>query len=421
MAEVITLTHQEDNNTSAPIIQSSNKPLIVKRNGKNVQVDIPQELLSQMIVYNSKQKVSVLELSQTCNVMLITLRHLRCCLCKYAIVRMAELYKVLLQCNTVPVLIHYESEEEATEYIERYSVYKDHPNRDVIYNLFRVADPTGSYFYEKLKVEENAARFLFDLGISLPKALQLEKRTQLKNPKNIVRKHWTRYPAFFIIEKGRCVNAFYSQSFGGTIDYTRALVDPEQQSCVGDVCAQSMPLEQLNEMFGVYINLANFQGKDTDVFNMFTGSGFCIKEKIANEDILPLDADSIDIQTVLQDTNMRRYFKLYAMKEMSVENLLFYESVLLYRSNQDDKTIEKEAKDIYNTYLIPNSNLEINIGGEMRKKITLIINGENVDQQIDRTLFDGIISYLESSNLSDTFNRFKRHDSFVEMIENRKK
>jgi hypothetical protein len=396
------------------------KQLVVKRNGKNFKVEIAPEILSQMVIYNSKHKVSVLELSQTCNVLLIPLRYMQCCLCSYAIMRMAELYKVLLQCNTIPVLIHQESEEEATEYIEQYPTFKKHPNRDVLCNLFRVADPTGSYFYDQLKVEEYSSRLIYDVAKSIPKIRHVMTTMKMERPKKIV-KHWTRYPSFFIIEKGLCVNAFYSKSFGGTIDYTRALVDPEQKSCIGDVCAQTMSLEQLNEMFGVYINLANFKGKDSDILSRLTGSSFCISESIAHDDLLPSDVDTIDLISVLQDPDMRRYFKLYSMKELSVENILFYEAVLKFRSNDNVDTIQQEAKDIFNRFLVPSSHLEINIGSHMRKKITSIIQQEEEsDLHNNRTMFDEICTYIESANLADTFHRFKRHDSFLEMIETRK-
>ena len=125
----------------------------------------------------------------------------------------------------------------------------------------------------------------------------------------------------------------------------------------------------------------------------------------------------MDLQTVLVNDDNRRFFKLYAMKEISVENVLCYEAIMKFKERSSTVTLSKEAEDIHKKFFTDGSHLEINIGAELKRDITKKLNSG----EYDRTIFDQVITYLEGNNLSDTFNRFRRHPSFLDMIDHQKR
>src|SRR3712207_5750559 len=64
------------------------------------------------------------------------------------IAKVAVHYRTLLQMNTLPILVHQESEEEGTEYFSTYAPFSDY--QPFVQNLLRVADPSGSELYQKM-------------------------------------------------------------------------------------------------------------------------------------------------------------------------------------------------------------------------------------------------------------------------------
>jgi hypothetical protein len=106
----------------------------------------------------------------------------------------------------------------------------------------------------------------------------------------------------------------------------------------------------------------------------------------------------------------REYFKAFLRIECSVENILFYEDVEHFKSLENDAKLSKSIE-IHGSYFKPNSNLELNISGLLKKKFI----DEYLESQskgfISDSIFDDILNEVIDSVLIDTFKRFKR--SFI--------
>src|SRR5690606_2515989 len=81
------------------------------------------------------------------------------------------------------------------------------------------------------------------------------------------------------------------------------------------------------------------------------------KRKTEKDDKCPSE---VTLQHVLENSQMRMYFKAFASNEYCSENILFYEEVQLYKRSMK-MMLEKRATKIVKTYLQSDSLLELNI------------------------------------------------------------
>eukprot|EP01080_Neovahlkampfia_damariscottae_P011454 gene11454-4619_t len=129
-----------------------------------------------------------------------------------------------------------------------------------------------------------------------------------------------------------------------------------------------------------------------------------------------------EIEKVLSDELGRYYFKAHATNEYSVENVLVYEEVSMFKGMPLQKDFKKEnqikkAKEIYNTFLTTNSFLQLNItdelGNEYKKRIEQL--EKSTDNNIDISdLFEDLMIEVRCGVIKDTFARFKLSRYFQE-------
>ena len=117
---------------------------------------------------------------------------------------------------------------------------------------------------------------------------------------------------------------------------------------------------------------------------------------------------------VLSNEIGRFYFRNFSKIEHSIENLLFYEEVLLFKNLKEKKELKENAIEIYNYFLSENSLFQINVtlklSNEIDKKIK--IQEEDSDDCIQIDVFDEIISDLLVNVIDDVFKRFEKSDYF---------
>ncbi|CAG8700571.1 4381_t:CDS:2 [Funneliformis mosseae] len=119
-------------------------------------------------------------------------------------------------------------------------------------------------------------------------------------------------------------------------------------------------------------------------------------------------------QAVLSNTLALDYFQKFAIKEFSVENLLFWLEVELFVSEisceiednyfEDQQTGVIHARYIYLTYISTNSPLQVNLSDEIRGDITWPIDDDDI---VERNMFDEAQAAVYQLMKGHTFIRFE--------------
>eukprot|EP01080_Neovahlkampfia_damariscottae_P002738 gene2738-4147_t len=153
---------------------------------------------------------------------------------------------------------------------------------------------------------------------------------------------------------------------------------------------------------------------DDDTIKEFFSNSFHARARRFSQ--MSEEAPPVDLAKVLTDPTSMKFFKLFATQEHSVENLIFYEEVQKYRVLNDEKRASR-AEQIMKIFFASDSIYEIS--ASRKHLIELQKKRENGDSSCD--LFDPVLREVVNMNLSDTFQRYKLSELFVEMQQNKKK
>ncbi|KAK9685880.1 hypothetical protein K7432_015336 [Basidiobolus ranarum] len=127
---------------------------------------------------------------------------------------------------------------------------------------------------------------------------------------------------------------------------------------------------------------------------------------------LTLCMESLDL--LLSSPPLMEQFKMFSVKDFTVENVLFYERCMRFRNDIGEGTgsnIAAEVSDIFDTFIAYESRLMINLTGRTRQTIQEMING-NV---YHLTMFDIAVEEVKDLMFRNTYPRFlqsKRHMYF---------
>eukprot|EP01080_Neovahlkampfia_damariscottae_P006410 gene6410-10417_t len=97
-------------------------------------------------------------------------------------------------------------------------------------------------------------------------------------------------------------------------------------------------------------------------------------------------------QCFLQTSPDREYLKEFLRLECSIENILFYEDVEIFKSIEDMKEKLLKSKEMFETYLNEDSNLEINVNRVLKKKFMNNYFESEANQFISNEIFDDFLS-----------------------------
>ncbi len=128
-------------------------------------------------------------------------------------------------------------------------------------------------------------------------------------------------------------------------------------------------------------------------------------------------------QSVLSNKLALDYFQKFAIKEFSVENLLFWLDVELFAAGiscdiEDNYFEEREtavihARYIYLTYINSNAPLQVNLSDDIRKDVTWPIDDED---NVERNMFDEAQVAVYQLMKGHTFTRFEESTEWEECV-----
>ncbi|KAK9759360.1 Regulator of G-protein signaling 20, partial [Basidiobolus ranarum] len=91
----------------------------------------------------------------------------------------------------------------------------------------------------------------------------------------------------------------------------------------------------------------------------------------------PLTATKLSFEKVVESYNLWEQFKLFAVQDFTVENVLFYERCRKLKfdwitedgTEPEISSMEMEIQDVYNTFVAPNARFMVNLNGKTRRLI----------------------------------------------------
>ena len=117
-----------------------------------------------------------------------------------------------------------------------------------------------------------------------------------------------------------------------------------------------------------------------------------------------------ELEYVLNDERSLKYFKIYASREYSVENIILFEEIQIYKTLDENKR-KIRSKQMMEIFFQKDSIHEINTSNRFIKVLERRIKEE--DFSID--LFDIVLYDVIQNNLMDTFSRFQISELHEEM------
>ncbi|ORX97880.1 hypothetical protein K493DRAFT_313890 [Basidiobolus meristosporus CBS 931.73] len=152
----------------------------------------------------------------------------------------------------------------------------------------------------------------------------------------------------------------------------------------------------------------------TSLFSRRTGNDLS-----SNINAYPLTATKVSFEQVMDNYTLWEQFKLFAVQDFSVENVLFFERCRRLKDSWTcDETgelkvevIETEVRDVYDTFITPNARLMVNLNGKTRRQIQEALNQKNISVDI----FDRAVEEVSELMFRNTYPRFiqSRRSSYL--------
>jgi Regulator of G protein signaling domain len=116
---------------------------------------------------------------------------------------------------------------------------------------------------------------------------------------------------------------------------------------------------------------------------------------------------------VLQDDPMRRRFRRYLQTLKMEENVRFWDSVLMFRSEADAHRRYVSARAIIQTFVLDSSPLQVNLSSATKQVITGAFASNDKSQLSSSDFFQSATNELfEDLRQSDAFRKFLENDTF---------
>ena len=120
------------------------------------------------------------------------------------------------------------------------------------------------------------------------------------------------------------------------------------------------------------------------------------------------------LEKIRNDIQGRNSFKQFLAKEFAEENLLFIEDVEKFESAQEDERYSMGFR-IFETYIKPGCEREVNIDAQVRKKITEKFGIHEVKKPIFREAFVSVLETLREDNLV-RYMKSDKYELFITKI-----
>eukprot|EP01080_Neovahlkampfia_damariscottae_P003468 gene3468-6117_t len=118
---------------------------------------------------------------------------------------------------------------------------------------------------------------------------------------------------------------------------------------------------------------------------------------------------------IISNSEYRQYFKAFLRQELSIEALLFFEDVEIFSQLKTSQDRFLKAEEICLSYLEETSELEINVGGRLKRNLAKQIKNAKQSGEIRIDIFDEMAQSVSSMILVDTFSRFQESQIAMEL------
>ena len=141
-----------------------------------------------------------------------------------------------------------------------------------------------------------------------------------------------------------------------------------------------------------------------------TGDGNLVKKNNAGSIISTVDDR---LYSVLHNVISLQFFHEFCLNEFSVENILFWIEVEIFKTIDEKEQRELFARYLYYTYICPiNSPLAINISDEVRQEIQFPFTSV-----VESNLFDEAQEHAYAMIKGHAYSRYEKSDIFQKFIE----
>jgi hypothetical protein len=350
---------------------SMSSVVVLTTSEEKIQIAIANEFESLMTNFNK----SVYDLSKDHKVVCLFIKWFGCPMCQEVIEEVGKNLKTMIQMNTFPVIVHQERDEVAIKY------FKNTKDLNVCHIPFA---KTSTKLQELLGID-NASLYNHAEAMIKTDLLNLmigPKKRNFTIPLN-VSNPFSKFGIIFV-ENGAVKREVIFSKLYKRID------------------------------FGMFLNdVSSYSTFDSKILQYFKDFQSSLKEKVS---ILPtheMDTKNLKkISSIVQSDLGRFYFKAFATSEYSIENISFYEQVMVFKNMKNSKSYELSAhiekiEEMFETFLKPSSIMQLNTTDEM---IYVAVKGyqeikegkvENIENLFDDILGDIMVV------LEDTYSRFK--------------
>jgi len=128
-------------------------------------------------------------------------------------------------------------------------------------------------------------------------------------------------------------------------------------------------------------------------------------------DFSKYDTNFDKIDKILEHPKALVYFQQFLKSEFSIENLLFYNAVQLFKKSEPE-TLHIHALYIYECFIKQDAINELNISAVLRKSTY-----DNIyNKKVDITVFDDVIKAVKRQMETDSFVRFRRSKNYQQLL-----
>lgn len=324
-------------------------------------------------------------------VVLFFMKNLSCPFCTGTLDDIHAYYETLYKLNYIVIICYQEKPKLYAQYI------KERPKFAPIYSLHQKP------FQDDFKMEHfSVATHLLTKNVkwfvdcyklstygSYP-ALEYASQTTFAEQ--------TLLAAIFVIQDNKIVNECRKKDMSDHFDLVRIILDPDQ--------------------FGIQKDTNSFETKRIQKPKIDKEKVVKIKRSPLSSDSLscfaPQDADSLnfaktlELEDVLTNEKYKKYFKLHIVKEFDVENLLFYEEVVNYKSMTKEQKIQR-APEIFDLFFTEGSDYELNFKQQQKEDLQKSLDSGKDD------IFDELLLEIKRNSLKPSFYRFLNSDLAIDM------
>ena len=124
---------------------------------------------------------------------------------------------------------------------------------------------------------------------------------------------------------------------------------------------------------------------------------------------------ALAVEQILGDKVNLKYFKQFCVKELSVENLLFWLEVTDYQTIEAPEYRRFQARKVVRKYIAPGAPMSISVKDAARKEVSE--EAQKTEGAPERSLFDKLAGEVLLSMKLDIMPRFVESDLYHELVE----